>query len=116
MASGVPSSGDAQGKFLAMAIGVGPWKGKGSVKNAMGLIKKSSHQQGKRFLYHHGDASALSLLSHDITGVALSRTFYNQIYKKFTKNGRLHWHADSEGYSLNFFRACNASKRLGVFW
>ena len=102
MASGVPSSGDGQGKFLAMAMGVGPWKGKGSIKNAMGLIKKSNNQQGKRFLYHQADAFALSLISHDITGVALSHTFYNQIYKKFTKNGRLHWHADSEGFSLAF--------------
>ena len=48
MASGVPSeSGDGQGKFIPMAYGFGKWKGKGSIRKAMNLLKKPHVEQGK---------------------------------------------------------------------
>ena len=103
MASGVSSvSGDGQGKFIPMAYGFGKWKGKGSIRKAMNLLKKPHVEQGKRFHYHQADATALSILSHEITGESLRKTFYERVYKNYTDAGRLHWHADSEGYSQTF--------------
>ena len=103
MMSGVSPAGRAdERKLIATVLGLGPFSGKGSVKNGIGLYKIAATDQGKRFNYHQTDPLALSLISQAITSEPLSHTFFKKVYSKFSKGGRLHWSSDNNNVTSTF--------------
>ena len=103
MMSGVSPAGRAdERKLIATVLGLGPFSGKGSVKNGIGLYKIAATDQGKRFNYHQTDPLALSLISQAITSKPLSHTFFKEVYSKFSKAGRLHWSSDNNNVTSTF--------------
>lgn len=103
MMSGVSPAGRAdERKLIATVLGLGPFSGKGSVKDGIGLYKIAATDQGKRFNYHQTDPLALSLISQAITSEPLSHTFFKEVYSKFSKGGRLHWSSDNNNVTSTF--------------
>ena len=103
MMSGIsPAGRTGERRLIATVLGLGPFSGKGSVRNGINLYKTAATDQGKRFNYHQTDPLALSLISHSITNESLSHTFYKEVYSRFSKSGRLHWSADNNNVTSSF--------------
>jgi CubicO group peptidase (beta-lactamase class C family) len=88
-------------KANQMAMGLGDYSGKANILLALKLFEKNHRKQGTLHNYHSADPFALSVLITDITGKPASEIFYQNVYKKFSQNGQVHWVSDKKDYTLS---------------
>ncbi len=102
MNSGVtPLNGKNNKKANQIAMGLGDYSGKADILLALKLFDKKHRMQGTKHNYHSADSFALSVLITDITGKPASEIFYQNVYKKFSENGQIHWVSDKKGYTVS---------------
>ncbi|MAW13125.1 MAG: hypothetical protein CML57_02785 [Rhodobacteraceae bacterium] len=88
-------------KANKIAMGLGDYSGKANILLALKLFDKNHRKQGTKHNYHSADPFALSVLITDITGKPASEIFYQNVYKKFSENGQIHWVSDRKGYTVS---------------
>ncbi len=88
-------------KANQMAMGLGDYSGKANLLLALKLFDKNHRKQGTKHNYHSADSFALSILITSITGKPASEIFYQNVYKKFSKNGQIHWVSDKQNYTVS---------------
>ena len=87
-------------KLNRIAQGMGKHEGKADVLKAISLLKGNDREQGSKHFYNSSDPFALSILIYDITNKPASEIFYENAYKKFSKNDFMHWISDKRGVSV----------------
>ena len=102
MNSGVtPPNRKNNKKANQMAMGLRDYSGKANILRALKLFDKNHRKQGTKHNYHSADPFALSVLITEITGKPASEIFYQNIYKKFSRGGQIHWISDKKGYTVS---------------
>jgi len=103
MNSGVSPLGRTdEKKFNRKSKGVENFEGQASVRDALQFYKVASRKQGEEMNYHSTDTLALSVLVEDISGIPLSKYFYENLYKSFGKSGYMQWTSDNFGTTVGF--------------
>jgi len=103
MNSGVSPLGRSdEKKFNRKSKGVENFEGQASVRDALQFYKVASRKQGEEMNYHSTDTLALSVLVEDISGIPLSKYFYENLYKSFGKSGYMQWTSDNFGTTVGF--------------
>lgn len=103
MSSGVSSLGRANEKeFNRQARGMEGFEGKASIRNVLRIFDTASREQGETMNYHSTDTMTLSLLVEEISGMPLSRYFYDRIYTSFGQSNYMTWNSDNSGTTTGF--------------
>lgn len=103
MNSGVSPLGRANEKELnRQARGMLGFEGEASIRDVLGIFDTASRKQGKTMNYHSTDSMTLSLLVEEISGMPLSRYFYDKIYTFFGQSNYMTWNSDASGTTTGF--------------
>ena len=103
MNSGVSPLGRANEKKLnRQARGMKGFEGEASIRNVLRIFDTAARKQGETMNYHSTDSMALSLLVEEISGMPLSRYFYDKIYSSFEQSNYMTWNSDASGTTTGF--------------
>ena len=87
-------------KLNHIALGMRKYEGKGSVLKAVSILKGNDREQGSKHFYFSSDPFALSIMITDLTNKPASQIFYENAFKKFSKNKFMHWVSDKKGITV----------------
>ena len=87
-------------KLNQMAMGMGKHEGKASMLKAISILKGNDREQGSKHFYFSSDPFALSIMITDLTNKPASQIFYENAFKKFSKNKFMHWVSDKKGITV----------------
>ena len=87
-------------KLNQMAMGMRKYEGKASVLKAVSILKGNDREQGSKHFYFSSDPFALSIMITDLTNKPASQIFYENAFKKFSKNKFMHWVSDKKGITV----------------
>ena len=88
-------------KLNHIALGMRKYEGKGSVLKAVSILKGNDREQGSKHFYFSSDPFALSIMITDLTNKPASQIFYENAFKKFSKNKFMHWVSDKKGVTVS---------------
>lgn len=88
-------------KLNHIALGMRKYEGKGSVLKAISILKGNDREQGSKHFYFSSDPFALSIMISDLTNKPTSQIFYENAFKKFSKNKFMHWVSDKKGVTVS---------------
>ena len=88
-------------KLNHIALGMRKYEGKGSVLKAVSILKGNDREQGSKHFYFSSDPIALSIMITDLTNKPASQIFYENAFKKFSKNKLMHWVSDKKGVTVS---------------
>ena len=88
-------------KLNHIALGMRKYEGKGSVLKAVSILKGNDREQGSKHFYFSSDPFALSIMITDLTNKPTSQIFYENAFKKFSKNKFMHWVSDKKGVTVS---------------
>ena len=88
-------------KLNHIALGMRKYEGKGSVLKAISILKGNDREQGSKHFYFSSDPFALSIMITDLTNKPTSQIFYENAFKKFSKNKFMHWVSDKKGVTVS---------------
>ena len=88
-------------KLNHIALGMRKYEGKGSVLKAVSILKGNDREQGSKHFYFSSDPFALSIMITDLTNKPASQIFYENAFKKFSKNKLMHWVSDKKGVTVS---------------
>ena len=88
-------------KLNHIALGMRKYEGKGSVLKAISILKGNDREQGSKHFYFSSDPFALSIMITDLTNKPASQIFYENAFKKFSKNKFMHWVSDKKGVTVS---------------
>ena len=87
-------------KLNQLAMGMGKHEGKASMLKAISILKENDRKQGSKHFYFSSDPFALSIMITDLTNKPASQIFYENAFKKFSKNKFMHWVSDKKGITV----------------
>ena len=87
-------------KLNQMAMGMRKYEGKGDMVKALSILKGNDRKQGSKHFYNSSDPFALSIMITDLTNKPASQIFYENAFKKFSKNKFMHWVSDKKGITV----------------
>ena len=87
-------------KMNQMAMGMRKYEGKASMLKAISILKGNDREQGSKHFYFSSDPFALSIMITDLTNKPASQIFYENAFKKFSKNKFMHWVSDKKGITV----------------
>ena len=87
-------------KLNHIALGMRKYEGKASVLKAVSILKGNDREQGSKHFYFSSDPFALSIMITDLTNKPASQIFYENAFKKFSKNKFMHWVSDKKGITV----------------
>ena len=87
-------------KLNTIALGMRKYEGKASVLKAVSILKGNDREQGSKHFYFSSDPFALSIMITDLTNKPASQIFYENAFKKFSKNKFMHWVSDKKGITV----------------
>ena len=87
-------------KMNRMAMGMRKYEGKASMLKAISILKGNDREQGSKHFYFSSDPFALSIMITDLTNKPASQIFYENAFKKFSKNKFMHWVSDKKGVTI----------------
>ena len=87
-------------KMNQMAMGMRKFEGKANMLKAISILKGNDREQGSKHFYFSSDPFALSIMITDLTNKPTSQIFYENAFKKFSKNKFMHWVSDKKGITV----------------
>ena len=87
-------------KLNQMAMGMRKYEGKADMVKALSILKGNDREQGSKHFYNSSDPFALSIMITDLTNKPASQIFYENAFKKFSKNKFMHWVSDKKGITV----------------
>ena len=87
-------------KMNQMAMGMRKYEGKASMLKAISILKGNDREQGSKHFYFSSDPFALSIMITELTNKPASQIFYENAFKKFSKNKFMHWVSDKKGITV----------------
>ena len=88
-------------KLNQMAMGMRKYEGKANMLKAISILKGNDREQGSKHFYFSSDPFALSIMITDLTNKPASQIFYENAFKKFSKNKFMHWVSDKKGVTVS---------------
>ena len=88
-------------KMNKMAMGMRKYEGKANMLKAISILKGNDREQGSKHFYFPSDPFALSIMITDLTNKPASQIFYENAFKKFSKNKFMHWVSDKKGVTVS---------------
>ena len=76
------------------------YEGKASMLKAISILMGNDREQGSKHFYFSSDPFALSIMITDLTNKPASQIFYENAFKKFSKNKLMHWVSDKKGITV----------------
>ena len=87
-------------KLNQIAQGLGRHEGKANMLKAISILNGNDREQGSKHFYNSSDPFALSIMISDLTNKPASQIFYENAFKKFSKNKFMHWVSDKKGVTV----------------
>jgi len=87
-------------KLNQIAQGLGRHEGKANMLKAISILNGNDREQGSKHFYNSSDPFALSIMISDLTNKPASQIFYENAFKKFSKNKFMHWVSDMKGVTV----------------
>ena len=66
------------------------------------IFDTAARKQGEKINYHSTSSIAVSLLVEEISGMPISRYFYDKIYSSFEQSNYMTWNSDASGTTTGF--------------